>query len=132
MKQFGSKQEEKEDAEEIVSGVEIEKEWKGDGGPSTATVLREEYEKGETIMQDEERNVGAVTWKVYKTYLAAGNNYVLVPSLLLSHFLSQGAQAMSSYWLVFWQEQRFDQPSRFYVRRFVSPFPRVARSDVLC
>jgi hypothetical protein len=120
VKQFGSKQEEKEDAEEIVSGVEVEKEGKGDGDPNAVTVLKEQYEKGKTIMQEEERNVGAVTWKVYKTYLAAGNGYILVPSLLLSLLLLQGAQVMSSYWLVFWQEQRFDQPARFYVRGLVS------------
>jgi hypothetical protein len=131
VKQFGSRQEETEDVEEIAGEIEIEKEGKGDGDPDAVTVLKEQYEKGKTIMQEEERNVGAVTWKVYKTYLAAGNGYILVPSLLFSLLLLQGTQLMSSYWLVFWQEQRFDQPARFYVRRFVSPFPRVARPNVL-
>ena len=133
VKQFGSKQqgEEGKDVEEIASEVEVEKEGKGDGDPNAVSALKEQHEKGKTIMQEEERNVGAVTWKVYKTYLAAGNGYILVPSLLLSLLLLQGAQVMSSYWLVFWQEQRFNQPAGFYVRDFISSFPEVANPDAL-
>ena len=125
VKQFGSKQqeEEKENAEEITSEVEVEKEGEGDGDPNTVAALKEQYEKGKTIMQEEDRSVGTVTWKVYKTYLAAGNGYILVPSLLLSLLLLQGAHAMSSYWLVFWHGGQFNQPAGFYVRDFVSPFP---------
>jgi len=132
VQQFGSKQqeEEKEDTEGIASEVEVEKEGKADWDPNTVAALEEQYEKGKTIMQEEERNVGAVTWKVYKTYFAAGNGYILIPSLLLSLLLLQGAQIMSSYWLVFWQEQRFNQPAGFYVCGFVSPFPRVAHPNV--
>ena len=122
IQQFGSKQqeEEKEDTEEITSEVEVEKEGKADGDPNTVAALKEQYEKGKTIMQEEERNVGAVNREVYKTYLAAGNGYILIPCLLLSLLLLQGAQVMSSYWLVFWQEQRFNQPAGFYVCDFVS------------
>jgi len=130
VQQFGSKQqEEKEDTEEIASGVEVKKEGRVDGDPITVAVLKERYEKGKTMMQEEERNIGAVTWKVYKTYLAAGNGYILIPCLLLSLLLLQSAQVMSSYWLVFWQEQRFNQPAGFYVCDFVSPFPRVAHPN---
>lgn len=133
VKEFGSKQqdEEDEDANKIVGGVEAEKEGKRDEGLGAAAALKERYEKGGTIMQEEERNIGAVKWKVYKSYFAAGNGYVLVPVLLCSLFLVQGAQIMSSYWLVFWQEQQFNQPTGFYVCNSVSSFPRVARPDTL-
>ena len=131
VQQFGSKQqEEKEETEEIASEAEVEREGKVDGDPNTVGVLEERYEKGKTIMQEEERNVGAITWKVYKTYLAAGNGYILIPCLLLSLLLLQGAQVMSSYWLVFWQEQRFNQPAGFYVCDFVSSFPRAAHPNI--
>ena len=118
VKEFGSKQqdEESEDADEVVGEVDTEKSGKSDKGPDVVAALREQYEKGQTIMQDEERNIGAVTWKIYKTYLSAGNGSVLVPLLLLSLVLVQGAQVMSSYWLVFWQEQQFNQSAGFYVR----------------
>ena len=137
VKEFGSKQQkeededEDEDAEKIVGGVEAEKKGKGDEGPGAFAALKEQYEKGATIMQEEERNIGAVNWKVYKSYFAAGNGYILVPVLLFSLLLVQGAQIMSSYWLVFWQEQQFNQPTRFYVRNSVSSFPRVAHPDIL-
>ena len=108
VREFGSKQEDND-----VDGVEEGKDKKDS---NAVTVLREEFEKGKTIMQKEERNVGAVTWMVYKTYLTAGNGYILVPALLLSLLLMQGSRVMSSYWLVFWQEQRFHQPIEFYVR----------------
>ena len=129
VKEFGSKQqeEEREDADEI----EAEKEGKGDKSSNAVVALKEKYEKGETIMQEEERNTGAVTWKVYKAYLAAGKGHTLVPALLLSLCLVQGAQILSSYWLVFWQEQQFNQPAGFYVCAFVSPFPRVAYPNIL-
>ena len=100
---FGSKQEE-------------ERGGKGGNGPCAITTPGEKFEKGRTIMQEEERNVGAVTWKVYKTYLAAGNGYVLAPAFLFSLLLVQGSRLMSSYWLVFWQEQQFHRPVGFYVR----------------
>ena len=114
VQQFGSKQ------QEVASEVEVEKEGKANGDPNVVATLKEQYGKGKTIMQEEERNVGTVTWKVYKTYLAAGGGYILISSLLLSLLLLQGAQVMVSYWLVFWQEQRFNQPTGFYVCDFVS------------
>ena len=69
-------------------------------------------------MQEEERNVGAVTCEVYRGYLAAGRGCIMVPVLLLSFMPLQDARVMSSYWLVYWQERKFNQPSGFYVRRF--------------
>jgi len=132
VQRFGSKQqeEEKEGTEEVASEVGVEKEWKAGGDPNAAAALKKQYRKGKTIMQEEERSVGAVTWKIYKTYLAAGNGYILIPSLLLSLLLLQGTQVMVSYWLVFWQEQRFNQPAGFYVCDFISPFPRVSHPNV--
>jgi len=96
----------------------VEKEGKSDEDPNVVASLKEQYENDKTIAQEEESNVGAVTWKVYKAYLAAGNGYILVPSLLLSLLLLQGGQVMSSYWIVFWHGQQFDRPLGYYVRDF--------------
>ena len=118
LKEFGSKQEEEEEIEDVDEATaegEGANGGKSKKGSGAVTALKEQYEKGKTIMQDEERSVGAVTWRVYKTYLTAGNGIVLGPLLILSLLLVQGAQVMSSYWLVFWQEQQFHQPSGFYV-----------------
>ena len=123
VKEFGSKQEEdeEEDADEIAYEVEEEKEGKTKVGHKADAARKEQYEKGKTIMQEEERNVGSVSWKIYREYLLSGKGSILVPTLLLSLVLLQGSQIMSSYWLVYWQEQRFHQPSGFYVRD-PSPF----------
>ena len=112
VKEFGSKQEEERDTDLI------EEEKKGDGqkSPGVAAAPREVFEEGRTMMQEEERNIGAVTWRVYKTYLSAGNGYILVPVLLFWLSLVQGTRVMSSYWLVFWQERQFHQSVGFYVR----------------
>jgi hypothetical protein len=124
VKEFGSKQqeeeEEEEDADELAEEVEEEKAAGGAKGTKVGA-LKEQYEKGKTIMQEEERNIGAVTWGIYGDYLSAGRGYIMVPLLLLSLVFLQGAQVMSSYWLVYWQERKFNQPSGFYVRGFV-PF----------
>jgi len=51
---------------------------------------------GESLMQTEERNAGAVEWAVYKTYIRAGYGEVVMPLLLLSLVLLQGAFLLSS------------------------------------
>ena len=50
--------------------------------------------KGRAMMQEEERNTGAIPLKVYREYLSAGNGMVLVPILFLSLALMQGANVM--------------------------------------
>ena len=55
---------------------------------------------GYALMQAEERNMGAISWKVYKSYLKAGKGQIIVPILLLSVVLLQGTTIMSSYWFV--------------------------------
>ncbi|KAJ7284591.1 ABC transporter [Mycena rebaudengoi] len=75
---------------------------------------------GAAMMQAEERNIGAIGMDVYKAYLSAGNGKVIVPLLILSLVLLQGATTMSSYWfwlfrLVYWQENKFRQSQGFYI-----------------
>uniref|UniRef100_A0A8H7Y0W3 ABC transporter n=1 Tax=Psilocybe cubensis TaxID=181762 RepID=A0A8H7Y0W3_PSICU len=70
---------------------------------------------GAALMQTEERNTGAISWDIYKDYMKAGRGSVVVPSLLLSLALLQGATVMSSYWLVWWQENTFERSQGFYM-----------------
>ena len=55
---------------------------------------------GYALMQIEERNMGAISGKVYKSYLKAGKGRIILPIFLLSLVLLQGATIMSSYWFV--------------------------------
>ena len=132
LKEFGSKQEEEEteDVDKFAAGGEAVKGGKHGKGHNVVVALKEKFEKGGTIMQQEERAIGAVTWKIYGTYLTAGNGYILIPALLLSLLLVQGTQVMSGYWLVFWQEQQFHQPAGFYVCDMSHAFLPISHPDM--
>ena len=67
----------------------------------------------------EERNTGAISRAVYKTYLHAGNGEIIVPLLIFSLVFIQASTVMSSYWLVYWQEEKWREPVGFYVRGFI-------------
>ncbi|KAG6850713.1 hypothetical protein H0H93_009871 [Arthromyces matolae] len=117
--EFGSKDEEKKeknDTEEEATEVKADSSKKATPGAA--------------LMQAEERNTGAISAEVYKEYLKAGKGYVILPLLLLSLVLIQGATVMSSYWcvamycvptdglieirLVYWQELKWPRPESFY------------------
>ena len=106
--------------DEVVDGVKPreagEEKCMGKEGRRIVSVLQGQNEEGKAGMQDEEINVGSVVWSVYKEYLLAGNGRFLFPALLFLLLLVQGAQVMSQYWLVFWQEEQFHRPAGFYVR----------------
>ena len=63
LKEFSSKQEEEEveDVDETALEGGVAKGGKGQKGSGAVTVLKEQYEKSKTIMQEEESSVGAVT-----------------------------------------------------------------------
>ncbi|PPQ64144.1 hypothetical protein CVT24_008774 [Panaeolus cyanescens] len=111
--EFGSAEKEEEKEEDAVEDApEEDKERK-------RVLAREEKVKkavaGAALMQVEERNTGAISSAVYKEYLKAGYGEIVMPLLLLSLVLMQGATVMSSYWLVWWQEQSFHRPQGFYM-----------------
>lgn len=51
--------------------------------------------KGADLMQIEERNIGAVTWDVYRRYLRFGGGVVWAPIIIALLTLTQGAQGTS-------------------------------------
>ena len=93
--EFGSsKEEDEKHAEEAIdakAGVE---------GEEKEIEKMKKAVAGVALMQKEERNTGAISRKVYKTYLKAGKGRVILPFLLLSLVLLQGATILSSYWFV--------------------------------
>ncbi|KAF8969223.1 ABC transporter [Flammula alnicola] len=118
--EFGSnEQEKKTQEEEQEEEAAIEGSDKKAAGDTKAEKTREDKLKksvaGAALMQVEERNTGAIAWDVYKDYMKAGHGEVVMPLLLLSLVLMQGATVLSSYWLVWWQEQSFHKPQGFYM-----------------
>ena len=113
IKEFGSIEEDKveyEDEEVAIkdSGAETE-----DMEVDSAAGLTREKEKlekmkeamaGAALMQTEERDTGAIQWNVYQAYIKAGYGEAMIPLLVLSLVLMQGATILSSYWyaVLFW------------------------------
>ena len=92
IQEFGSREEKEEREEEAVEDA-LSSEDK-------PIVKKKPQGAGTPLMQAEERNTGAVPASVYKEYLKAGNGAIIIPLLLTSLVLIQGAQVMSSYWYV--------------------------------
>ncbi|KAG8707593.1 hypothetical protein FRC11_007314, partial [Ceratobasidium sp. 423] len=105
-RQFGAKQEEEEEksAEEEAEAIEAtEKKPKKDQAPA------------KQLMQVEERNTGAISGSAYLDYFKAAKGGILIPLLLVTILLTQGATVMSAYWLVYWQEMKWAYPQGFYM-----------------
>ena len=92
--EFGSsKDHEDENAMDEIAKVDAEEELK----------KMEKMKKqvaGYSLMQIEDRYTGVISGKVYNSYLKAGKGQLVLPILLLSLVLLQGATIMSSYWFV--------------------------------
>jgi len=93
VQEFGSGQDKKEEEEEEEVANEKDEE------ASQRNAIG-----GKAMMQTEERNTGAVTWKVYKAYIRAARGKIVLPFLFFSLFLMQTSNIVGSYWLVWWQE----------------------------
>ncbi|KAI0360140.1 P-loop containing nucleoside triphosphate hydrolase protein [Trametes cingulata] len=110
VREFGSREEEQEQEAREEDAVEDAEE---PSDEKEKPLKKKAQVAG--MMQVEERNTGAVSNKVYMEYMRAGKGYVIVPFLILSVALLQGAQVMSSYWLVYWEERKWNFGSGFYM-----------------
>ncbi|KAK0469912.1 ABC transporter, partial [Desarmillaria tabescens] len=110
-KEFGTgeEKEEREEEEEGEEGEAIE------GIMTDKENFQTKFTSGPGLMQAEERNTGAISWSVYKRFSDAGRGRVVLPILFFSIVFVQGAMVMASYWLVYWQEVKWDRPQGFYM-----------------
>lgn len=90
--EFGSKENEEKEKEE-ADGDGVEKK-------DDLEEKRKNAMAGAELMQPEERSTGSVNWDVYKTYSVAGKGHIMLPLLLGSLVMIQGATVMASYWYV--------------------------------
>ncbi|KAL1732291.1 P-loop containing nucleoside triphosphate hydrolase protein [Schizophyllum commune] len=113
--EFGTQAEEKEKEEE--EGIEEGAEGVVKGKAAEAAVVKTPKKNvaGPGIMQEEERRTGAVSAGIYKEYAKAAHGYIVIPLLLASLVLLQGATVIGSYWLVWWQQDTFKQGAGFYM-----------------
>ncbi|KAG2040579.1 P-loop containing nucleoside triphosphate hydrolase protein [Suillus americanus] len=98
-------------------GLKEDSEKKDKNEAEVVEIEDKETEKGsagKSMMQEEERNTGAIKWEVYRECLSIPHGPVLFPLLLLSTILTQCCSVMSSYWLIYWEEEKWRQPAGFY------------------
>ncbi|KAJ7224699.1 multidrug resistance-associated ABC transporter, partial [Mycena pura] len=98
--EYGSKQDgEKLGAKDAVTHT------RGDAGNLTDFQMADEKKLATALMQVEERNIGAVTWTVYRRYLVYAGSALwglLVAAVLI---LGQGSQVMTSIFLGWWTSE---------------------------
>lgn len=68
-----------------------------------------------SLMQTEERGVGALKKGTYFSYFKAGRGHIMIPLLLLAVTTAQAFTVMTSFWLVYWQEQKWPYGDGFYM-----------------
>lgn len=68
-----------------------------------------------SLMQDEERNVGAMKGGTFLNYFKAGRGAITIPLLLIAIAVQMAFYIITSFWLVWWQEYKWDRPNGFYM-----------------
>ncbi|KAJ7104127.1 P-loop containing nucleoside triphosphate hydrolase protein [Mycena belliarum] len=77
--------------------------------------LGERHKAAPALMQDEDRETGAVAGHVYSRYIKAGKGKYLLLPLVASLVLSQAANIVASYWLIYWEELKWPESQGFYM-----------------
>ncbi|KAK4687016.1 hypothetical protein P7C73_g3094, partial [Tremellales sp. Uapishka_1] len=110
VREFGSDDREQEEAEnEELAMMSPALEMKHDRSAMTS--------KGtaQTLMQAEERNSGAMRKGTYWNYFKAGKGQFMIPVLIFAVVLAQAFTVITSFWLVWWQETRWNRGDPFYM-----------------
>jgi ABC-type multidrug transport system fused ATPase/permease subunit len=72
-----------------------------------------------TLMSSEQIHSGNMGSGTYSGWLKAANGWVTVPGVLTAVACSQALTIITSYWLVYWQEDRFQREYSFYEGLYV-------------
>ena len=101
-------QEEKVEEEAGVNEDEIEDEKKD-------AKKRKSFKRGAALMQQEERAVKSVSWRVYAAYIRASGSLLYGPMVVLILILSQGGNITTSLWLSWWTSNKFGYSEGKYI-----------------
>ena len=85
--------------------------------PKSAIKRSDMVSKGiaSAMMQAEERNEGSLKSGTFVGYLRAGRGAFIIPALLFAVVVTQGSTVMTSFWLVYWQERRWELQQGVYM-----------------
>jgi ABC-type multidrug transport system fused ATPase/permease subunit len=106
-----------EDAEEMKKEEEAEAmEEEIDHRPKAIERSRmtANVDEARKLMQVEKMNTGGMKAAVYTGYMRAGKGWVMLPLLILSVIVAQAFTLITSFWLVWWQERRWNHGDSFY------------------
>lgn len=109
IRDFGSEDQENKLIEDEETAIERAQPSKHDRANMVAKGV------AQTLMQQEERNAGAMKKGTYSSYLRAGKGFIMVPVLLFCVALAQGFFVMTSFWLVYWQERQWGLSDGVYM-----------------
>lgn len=75
------------------------------------------------LIDDEERAVNAISWRVYQQYITLGSGkftpWLLIPVFLALMILATFCQIFSNTWLSFWTSHKFDEPDKVYIGVYI-------------
>ncbi|KAG5438018.1 hypothetical protein PCANB_000365 [Pneumocystis canis] len=92
-------------------------------------ISRDLFEKGESkkeihepdiLMQNEEREIGAIKWDIYIGFIKAAGGFLLIPVIILLLVLFEFTNIGHSLWLSFWSKDQFKKSANFYTTIFVT------------
>ncbi|KZW00021.1 ABC protein [Exidia glandulosa HHB12029] len=102
-------EDEVEDEKKQITASGVKKSTKGAGKAAGTGKI-----EGRLIVA-EKRTIGALKLNVYSTYLRAGKAWLTLPLVIACAVLMQVAQTTNTYTLVWWQNDTFHQPYKFYI-----------------
>nr|XP_019044875.1 ATP-binding cassette transporter YOR1 [Kwoniella bestiolae CBS 10118]OCF23805.1 ATP-binding cassette transporter YOR1 [Kwoniella bestiolae CBS 10118] len=110
IREFGNEEQHEE-------AIEQEEDAMNTSGPAHKYDRSKMVAKGtaHTLMQAEERNTGALKKGTFWSYIKAGNGLFMAPILLVAIAFAQATYVITSYWLVWWQEYKWDYGNGFYM-----------------
>ena len=106
-------QEEKVEAKEEVNEHEAEDKDK-------AILKKKNAKRGAALMQQEERAVKSVSWKVYAAYVRASGSLFYGPMVIVLLIISQGANIATSLWLSWWTSNKFGYSTGAYIGTYAA------------
>jgi len=101
-------EEKKEEEEEEEAEIE-------EKGTVELKKIKSIKEAGEALMQDEDRAVKGVSFKIYIEYFKATGSVLLIPLTILILIIAQGAQILTNLWLAWWTSNKFQLSMGVYV-----------------
>ena len=108
VEEYGGKEEEKKEEADEAEGDAIEE-------PLKDVKENKPQQKGNALMQIEERATGSVEWGVYAEYARAGGGIWVIPAVIVCVLCCNGVNIATSLWLSYWTSKKYDLSEGTYV-----------------